>query len=102
MELTTALVTERPMPRGPPMVMRPWWQDTTPTTQAKMKLLKTPLTTSFTSTTSRKPVKKAAKEISMRLLALETNAPPSQATKIEKTTSMGKATAIAAKRGSTR
>ena len=48
-------------PRGPPLVTNPWWQETTPMTNAKTKLLNTPLTTSFTSTTSRSVVKKLVK-----------------------------------------
>src|SRR3954452_24872331 len=101
-ELTTALVTERPMPRGPPRVIKPWWQETTPITKEKTKLLNTPFTTSFTYTTSLSVDKKAAKEILMRWFATQTKAPPNQPTKIANTTSKGSATAMASTRGSTR
>ena len=47
---------------------------------AKTKLLNTPLVTSLSSTTSLREEKKAAKEMAMRSLATETNAPPSQPT----------------------
>jgi len=44
----------RPMPRGPPMVANPWWQDTVPMTRAKAKVLMSPWATSCMPTVSRR------------------------------------------------
>ena len=45
-ELTTDFVTDLPMPRGPPIVSKPCWQETSPMTTATTVLALLPVLTS--------------------------------------------------------
>ncbi len=69
---------------------------------AKQKLLNTPLATSLGFTMSRKSEKNAWNGMAMWLFISATTAPPSQPTRMAKTTSIGSAKAMATNRGNTR
>ena len=91
MELTTALVTERPMPRGPPRVISPWWQETTPMSHGEDEALEHAVGHVFEihrvpQSRQRTPETRWR----WRRLAAATKPPPSQPTRMAKITSMGK------------